>query len=835
LTAGTTYYVRAYATNAIGTSYGAAQSFTTLPPPQSQSTVLIGTQRWTDKNLEVTTYRNGDAITYAANATEWNAATNAGIGAWSYYNFDPANGAIYGKLYNWYAVADPRFLAPAGYHIPTKAEYNTLGTDGSALKASSSEWGGNTGTNTTGFTGLPGGNNNISGGNRFEDKGTSGWFWTSEEDIADPTKAYFRLLHQTAGFVDVGSYSKKYGFSVRLVKDTNAFETGPTTPTLAATTAATSITTTTAVLGGNVTYEGLTQVSARGLVYGTTTGSATFNVVVGSGGGTFTSTLTGLAQGTTYYVRSFATNAQGTAYGAETSFTTLAVAPTLAATTAASSIAATTATSGGDITTDGGSAVTARGIVWGTTPNPTIALITKTTDGTSTGTYTSSLTGLAPLTTYYVRSYATNAVGTVYGAEISFTTLAVVPTQAAITTQPSGAVNGVALSIQPVVRVTDASGNTATTSTVSVVASIASGTGTLSGTTTVAAVNGVATFTDLVLSGTAGNFTLAFTPTSLTGATSSSFALSVGAASKVMITTQPAGAFTGTAFSTQPVVKITDAGGNTITSSTANVVASISGTGTLSGTTAVAAINGVATFTNLKITGTGNHTLTFTAAGGLTAATSNTVNVAALGCAQGGPCAVGETGPGGGTVFYYSASGFQCGPNFTDRCYYLEVAPNTWSGSTADPLLRWDYTAWSDENHANYPRNADPHLLTTEIGLGYKNSNYLFTYYGNNSDYAAGAARRYAGGGKSDWYLGSAVEMNLLAYWSKGQTAPNPPGIASGAMTQGNFQSISGAYWTSSESSGCFCDAWKQTFGTTASPGPDHKSFERFVRPIRAF
>jgi uncharacterized protein (TIGR02145 family) len=848
LTAGVTYYVRAYATNAIGTSYGAAQSFTTLSPPAVQTTVLIGTQRWTDKNLEVTTYRNGDAITYAANATEWNTATNAGIGAWSYYNFDPANGAIYGKLYNWYAVADSRLLAPAGYHIPTKAEYNTLGTNsGSALKAASSEWGANSGTNTTGFTGLPGGNNNISGGNRFEDKGTSGWFWTSEEDNAVPTKAYFRLLHQTAGFVDVGSYSKKYGFSVRLVKDTNTIETASTTPTLAATTTATSITTTSAVLGGNVTDEGLTQVSARGLVYGTTTGSSTFNVVVGSGGGTFTSTLTGLAQGTTYYVRSFATNAQGTAYGAETSFTTLAVAPTLAATTAASSIAATTATSGGNVSADGGAAVTARGVVWDTSTNPTIALTTKTTDGTSTGTYTSSLTGLAPLTTYYVRSYATNSVGTVYGAEISFTTLAVVPTQAAITTQPSGAVNGVALSIQPVVRVTDASGNTATTSTVNVVASIASGTGTLSGTTTVAAVNGVATFTNLVLSGTAGNFTLRFTPTSLTAATSSSFALSVGAPSKAMITTEPSGAFTGTVFSTQPVVKITDAGGNTITSSTANVVVSIaSGTGTLSGTTTVAAVNGVATFTNLKITGTGDHTLTFTPAGGLTAATSNTVTVAALGCAQGGNCAVGETGPGGGTVFYYSAAGFNCGPNFTDRCNYLEVAPNTWNGGTADPILRWDPTS-GDDNLVGYPdlvTDSYPavtaHINESEIGLGYKSSVYLVNYYiSRTSDpYAAGAARGYTGGGKTDWYLGTSVEMNLLADWSKGNAATPTVDSSSGTLIRGGFLTVGEFYWTASQLDWAKENAYKQDFSSNGSGGSnqDHKyARSRAVRPIRAF
>ncbi len=412
-----------------------------------------------------------------------------------------------------------------------------------------------------------------------------------------------------------------------------------------------------------------------------------------------------------------------------------------------------------------------------------------------------------------------------------------IASKAMITTEPSGAVNGVALTTQPVIRITDASGNTVTSSTVNVVASIASGTGgTLSGTTTVAAVNGVATFTNLVLSGTPGNFTLTFTPTSLTAATSSSFALSVGAASKVMVTTQPSGAFTGTAFSTQPVVRITDAGGNTITSSTANVVASIaSGAGTLSGTTTVAAVNGVATFTNLKITGTGNHTLTFTAAGGLTAATSNTVNVAQLGCAQGGNCAIGETGPGGGTVFYYSAAGFSCGPDFTSTCYYLEVAPKTWYGSTTEPALRWDPNG-GDDVHANIPNNADPHLLTSEIGLGYKNSVQLFNFYGNNDDYAAGAARRYAGGGKSDWYLGSAAEMNLLAYWSKGKTAP-PLGISSGAMTQGNFENSSGAaYWTSSEGiTSEYFDARKQTFGTTASPGPDHKSFQRFVRPIRAF
>ena len=217
LTGGTTYYARSFATNAQGTTYGTEVSFT---PATVITTVTIGTQIWTNTNLDVTTYRNGEPITYASNAVEWNAATNAGIGAWSYYNWDPANGAIYGKLYNWYAVNDSRRLAPSGYHIPTKLEFNTLATNsGTTLKSSSAEWGVNSGTNTTGFTGLPGGNNNISQFSRFEDKGISGWFWTSDEDGASPTKAYFRLLHQTAGFVDVGSYLKKYGMSIRLVRD----------------------------------------------------------------------------------------------------------------------------------------------------------------------------------------------------------------------------------------------------------------------------------------------------------------------------------------------------------------------------------------------------------------------------------------------------------------------------------------------------------------------------------------------------------------------------------------------------------------------------------------
>ena len=195
-------------------------------------------------------------------------------------------------------------------------------------------------------------------------------------------------------------------------------------------------------------------------------------------------------------------------------------------------------------------------------------------------------------------------------------------TKGVLTTQPSGAVNGVALTGHAVVQLQDASSNNVDTSGVDVVATISSGTGTLSGTTTVATTGGVATFTNLVITGTVGSFTLTFTPQGLTAAVSTSFTLSVGVGAKGVLTTQPSGAVNGVALTGHAVVQIQDSGGNN-SSAYVNVVATIaSGTGTLSGTTTVATTDGVATFTDLMITGTvGSFTLTFTPQG-LTAAVS---------------------------------------------------------------------------------------------------------------------------------------------------------------------------------------------------------------------
>jgi hypothetical protein len=182
--------------------------------------------------------------------------------------------------------------------------------------------------------------------------------------------------------------------------------------------------------------------------------------------------------------------------------------------------------------------------------------------------------------------------------------------QLAVTTQPSGAVSGAKLSPQPVVQILSSTNSLMSTSSAAVTAAIATGSGALSGTTTVNAVNGVATFTNLTVSG-GGPFTLRFTSSGFTSATSASFTLTQTPAS-LAVQTQPDDANSGISFGAQPVVNILDGNGALVTMSTLPITATITtGTGTLAGTTTVNAVGGVATFTNLQITGPGNFVLTF--------------------------------------------------------------------------------------------------------------------------------------------------------------------------------------------------------------------------------
>ena len=137
--------------------------------------------------------------------------------------------------------------------------------------------------------------------------------------------------------------------------------------------------------------------------------------------GGFTSALTNLEPGTKYYVKAYLSLNENVVYGDEINFTTVAIVLSQITTSTVTSIETTTAKCGGNITADGGASVSARGVCWSKSQNPTTA-DNKTTDGTGTGTFTSSLSALTASTTYYVRAYATNSAGTSYGTEVSFTT-----------------------------------------------------------------------------------------------------------------------------------------------------------------------------------------------------------------------------------------------------------------------------------------------------------------------------------------------------------------------------------------------------------------------------
>ncbi|MFZ0280712.1 MAG: FISUMP domain-containing protein [Bacteroidales bacterium] len=217
-------------------------------------------------------------------------------------------------------------------------------------------------------------------------------------------------------------------------------------PTLT-TTAVSAITVTTATTGGNVTSDGGAEVTARGVCWGTTTkpvitGSKTSDA---KGTGSFTSNLTGLTASTLYYVRAYATNSEGTSYGNEVSFTTSAIVGATLTTAVVTGVTATSAISGGNITADGGAAITAKGVCWATTADPTIAgSKTSETVGTGLGVFASTLTPLTPGTAYHVRAYATNSSGTTYGNDLPFTTEAVAPT--VTTADPSGPTSTTAVS-----------------------------------------------------------------------------------------------------------------------------------------------------------------------------------------------------------------------------------------------------------------------------------------------------------------------------------------------------------------------------------------------------
>ena len=203
-----------------------------------------------------------------------------------------------------------------------------------------------------------------------------------------------------------------------------------TTPVVLSATLTTSevsaITASTAVSGGDVTNDGGGTILAKGVCWNTSTNPVItdYLTIDGEGTGPFTSNLTNLSPGTTYYVRAYATNSSGTSYGNEVTFITGVVALASLTTTEVTDITTTSAVSGGVITNDGGAAIIEKGICWNTEGSPVIT-DNKLADDESSNSFVTTLTGLSISTTYYVRAYATNSAGTGYGNEVSFTTVSV--------------------------------------------------------------------------------------------------------------------------------------------------------------------------------------------------------------------------------------------------------------------------------------------------------------------------------------------------------------------------------------------------------------------------
>ncbi|SEB06441.1 Protein of unknown function [Flavobacterium gillisiae] len=440
LSPSTTYYARAYASNNLGTAYGNEIAFTTQAAtvPILSSTTDANQVTATSGNTGGTITNSGASnvisrgVCYSSTVTSpttLDPKTNNGTGIGSFTSsligLTP-NTTYYIRAYATNSIGTA--------YADVKSFRTTTATVPIGVKTTALSF-------TTQTTTIGGGNIYNDGGATISSRGVCWSNTTTSPTITSPktidgtgigafTSSITSLTPRTTYYVRAyatNSAGTAYG-------DTFSFTTvSATVPTGITTNSVSSITQTTAIGGGNINADGGATITSRGVCWSNTTSSPTISnssTNNGSGTGSFSSSLTGLTPSTTYYVRAYATNSVGTAYSSTTSFTTSsATVPTGITTNPVSSITQTTAIGGGNINADGGATIISRGVCWSnTTSSPTISN-SSTNNGSGTGSFSSSLTSLPPSTTYYVRAYATNSVGTAYSSTTSFTTSsATVPT-----------------------------------------------------------------------------------------------------------------------------------------------------------------------------------------------------------------------------------------------------------------------------------------------------------------------------------------------------------------------------------------------------------------------
>jgi hypothetical protein len=430
LTSGNAYFIRAYATNIFGTSYGNELSFTTLT---CGSPILVDhtadAVAPVTKTVEYNTVANlpGESskcwitsnLGADQQANEVTDTTEASAGWYWQFNRKQGykhNGTIrtpnstwitnISESSDWIAANDPcNIEIGLGWRIPTNAEWNNIDATGN-WASWSDPWNSGLKLHAAGWL--------YSANGSLEYRGIKGYYQSSTQYNA--TNSHHLLFE--SGQSSTSNSSKALGFSVRCLR--NILET----PTIT-TASITNISQNTAISGGNISIDGGAVVTARGVCWSNFANPSTTDnhTSDGTGIGAFVSNITGLIPNTLYFIRAYSTNSTGTSYGNNLTLTTLIQEIPTISTNLASNITQTTATSGGNVISDGGAAVLYRGICWSTSMYPTIT-DSHTTDGTGKGLFVSNLSGLNEYTTYYIRAYATNSIGTAYGSELSFTTLA---------------------------------------------------------------------------------------------------------------------------------------------------------------------------------------------------------------------------------------------------------------------------------------------------------------------------------------------------------------------------------------------------------------------------
>jgi uncharacterized protein (TIGR02145 family) len=429
----TTYYLRAYATNSEGTGYGDEVSFTTLECQQGlpelttrAATNVTGTSATVGGNItdEGASSVSERGIFYGTSSNPVSTGSKVTVGNGAGEFSTTLTGLSGGTIYYFVAFATNGEGTSLGSELSFTTDIivgapvvetnaaTSVGETSATINGNVTDDGGNTVTERGFYYGPSA--DPVTSGTRLSEGDGTGSFSASLTGLSLGTTYYFVAFATNDSGTSYGS---------------ELYFTTLTSDPSVTTSSATSITETSARIGGNVTDDGGSPITDRGIYYGTSSNLQSTGTRVSEGGngtGAFSVQISGLSPGTTYYHLAYATGGGDNIVGITLDFTTLVYVPTVF-TLAASSVTSSSAVVGGNVTDDGGGTISERGFYYGTSSNP-MSTGTKVQAGNGTGTYSTTLPALSPQTRYYFVAYAVNERGTALGEERSFDTKAITVT-----------------------------------------------------------------------------------------------------------------------------------------------------------------------------------------------------------------------------------------------------------------------------------------------------------------------------------------------------------------------------------------------------------------------